>query len=422
MPKIEKNPIPKIRYHGGRWRIYWYWQREQFIIETDFLNQDDEWLVKNELRHISSALAKPTPIFPSQFAECKGAKDYLAKRYPIEVPDKKPIPDSPTILADYFAQLQLECSLPWAKTCNSWLNSLQEFVGGNILVTDAKTANNFLTQHLERTSKATRNRVLNTCKRFFNEIMKFGYVDANPFAGFKKLKEPLSDIIIYCTTDERERVIKAAQRIGRPDWLGIPIAFYAGCRREEVFKLRWEDVNFDVRRLGIRETKTEKPRWTPISKELLELLQAQKKTRGHVVPRVAGEDWETQADKLVELIRGELCRPENPNCMGRAAECTNKKRFIRTEEGLLAVGKVVDKALSNPIKRMMLDFAPDGAEWIPAERIGWNAWRHTFATLRVQAGVSLDKITSWMGNTPEVCRRHYAQFVPRDHYDEDIDK
>ena len=54
-------------------------------------------------------------------------------------------------------------------------------------------------------------------------------------------------------------------------------------------------------------------------------------------------------------------------------------------------------------------------------RIGWNPFRHTFASLKAQAGVSLDKITAWMGNTPEVCRRHYAQFIPRDQRDADID-
>jgi hypothetical protein len=59
---------------------------------------------------------------------------------------------------------------------------------------------------------------------------------------------------------------------------------------------------------------------------------------------------------------------------------------------------------------------------IPEERIGWNSFRHTFGSLLAQAGVSLDKICSWMGNTPEVCRRHYAQFVPRGSRDDEIDR
>jgi len=59
---------------------------------------------------------------------------------------------------------------------------------------------------------------------------------------------------------------------------------------------------------------------------------------------------------------------------------------------------------------------------IPRERIRWNAYRHTFGSLLAQDGVSLDKISAWMGNSPAVCRRHYAEFVPRDRRDEDIDR
>lgn len=66
--------------------------------------------------------------------------------------------------------------------------------------------------------------------------------------------------------------------------------------------------------------------------------------------------------------------------------------------------------------------AHDGGVWMPAERIGWNAWRHTFATLRAQAGVTLDKIADWMGNTLTVCKKHYTQFMPRGAHEEDIDK
>ncbi len=56
------------------------------------------------------------------------------------------------------------------------------------------------------------------------------------------------------------------------------------------------------------------------------------------------------------------------------------------------------------------------------KRIGWNSFRHTFGSLLAQSGVSIDKISSWMGNTPEVCRRHYAQFIPRGRRDNEIDK
>ena len=51
-------------------------------------------------------------------------------------------------------------------------------------------------------------------------------------------------------------------------------------------------------------------------------------------------------------------------------------------------------------------------------RHGWN-WtfldlRHTFATLMVARNVSLAKVSALMGNSPEICRRHYAHISTED--------
>lgn len=39
-------------------------------------------------------------------------------------------------------------------------------------------------------------------------------------------------------------------------------------------------------------------------------------------------------------------------------------------------------------------------------------YRHTFGSKLAQKGVSLYKIATLMGNSPEICRRHYASLVP----------
>ncbi len=36
MPRLSVSPMPKKRFHGGRWIIYWYWQNRQFVIKTDY--------------------------------------------------------------------------------------------------------------------------------------------------------------------------------------------------------------------------------------------------------------------------------------------------------------------------------------------------------------------------------------------------
>lgn len=37
---------------------------------------------------------------------------------------------------------------------------------------------------------------------------------------------------------------------------------------------------------------------------------------------------------------------------------------------------------------------------------------HTFGSQLAQNGVSLYKISALMGNSPEICRRHYASLLP----------
>ena len=38
--------------------------------------------------------------------------------------------------------------------------------------------------------------------------------------------------------------------------------------------------------------------------------------------------------------------------------------------------------------------------------------RHTFGSMLAQRGISLYKISAMMGNSPEICRRHYAALIP----------
>jgi hypothetical protein len=44
-------------------------------------------------------------------------------------------------------------------------------------------------------------------------------------------------------------------------------------------------------------------------------------------------------------------------------------------------------------------------------------YRHTFGSHLAQKGESLYKIATLMGNSPEICRRHYAALVPEAMHD-----
>jgi integrase len=51
--------------------------------------------------------------------------------------------------------------------------------------------------------------------------------------------------------------------------------------------------------------------------------------------------------------------------------------------------------------------------------LGWSSldFRHTFGSHLAQKGESLYKIAELMGNSPEICRRHYAALVPEKMHD-----
>jgi integrase len=47
-------------------------------------------------------------------------------------------------------------------------------------------------------------------------------------------------------------------------------------------------------------------------------------------------------------------------------------------------------------------------------KLPWTCldFRHTFGSMLAQRGISLYKISAMMGNSPEICRRHYAALIP----------
>jgi site-specific recombinase XerD len=45
-------------------------------------------------------------------------------------------------------------------------------------------------------------------------------------------------------------------------------------------------------------------------------------------------------------------------------------------------------------------------------------YRHTFGSHLAQKGVSFYKISEMMGNSPEICRKHYAALTPQEMHDE----
>ncbi len=149
----------------------------------------------------------------------------------------------------------------------------------------------------------------------------------------------------------------------------VAMYIYAGLRREELLWLTCADVDLPAGQHGVIriqaktvkeehwEPKTKVNRAVPISKALREYLDRYR-------PRVVPGHW------YFPSIRGTRWDPDN---------FSHWLRDVNQKAGLC-----------------------------------WSCldYRHTFGSQLAMKGESLYKISALMGNSPEICRRHYAALLP----------
>ncbi len=238
MPRLSVHPVPKKRFHGGRWRIYWKWNHQQYSVATDYTDQKKSVAVNVDLRLFSAALAMEHPAFPEAYREAPAVVTYLNVRYPVT--EISATPDDSAWLDDYAREIAGECSPKWAAMSIVYLRALEKDAGGLAGLTP-EGASKFLAGIAVNHKTATRNRLLAIFSRFYKWAVRTERTTVNPFAGIKTLKEERLSDIVYCTPAERDEAIDFARATEWPEWLAIPIALYAGMRREEIANLLWPD-------------------------------------------------------------------------------------------------------------------------------------------------------------------------------------
>lgn len=402
MPKLNNFPVPKKRFHGGRWRIYWKWNFKQYSLPTPFTDPKKTVEVNADLRLISAALVMEEPVFPESYAALPAVQAYREARSE----ENGAVTPPEEWLDGYIHEITGRNTPRWVRDSEAKLEKLEAFAGGFEKLDEKKAAEYMATIAVKR-SPGTHNRTLTVFKKFYSWTVNTKRFTRNPFRHIKRMNERKETAIVYCTQEDRDEIICLAKETGWPEWLAVPIAFYAGMRREEIANLRWKDLHLESGQVVVAKTKTRISRTLPLNAILAEYLKAipAEKRTGFVVEVLEGEDrvWRLNslAVKIKKMKRDKLLKEwsiPRPH-QSKSKEYHEKRKAW--ERAKAARNAEINAAL---------------------ERIGWNAWRHTFGSLLAQAGVSLDKISAWMGNTPEVCRRHYAQFIPRDRRDGEIDK
>jgi len=217
----------------------------------------------------------------------------------------------------------------------------------------------------------TANRLRGVLHRMFNHaIEQFGYVcpdkrHRNPAQGVRRMKEA-APVITWLKTEEIDEQLHVLE--GHPQ-LRAMVAMYifAGIRREAGLWLTHEDVDLSDRLLHVRakeidgdfwQPKTKQNRSVPISTRLFEILSEYEPPRASAwfFPGPTGNRW--HPDHFSEKLR----------------------------------------------------------ELNEAAGLSWSCldYRHTFGSHLAQKGESLYKIAELMGNSPEICRKHYAALLPHE--------
>ncbi|MGD0230368.1 MAG: site-specific integrase [Syntrophorhabdales bacterium] len=217
----------------------------------------------------------------------------------------------------------------------------------------------------------TANRFREVLVRLYNWAIKEGGVkmpgNVNPAAAVERYKET-APVIRFLDRDQIDEQL-AALRDQPVLQVMVAIYIYAGLRREELLWLTLDDVDSGagprgVIRIRAKEAggefwqpKTGKNRIVPISRTLKTHLDA-------YIPRRVEGSWYF------------------PSPEGKRWDTDNFSQSLR--EANRKAG----------LKWACLDF------------------RHTFGSHLAMKGESLYKISELMGNSPEICRKHYAHLMP----------
>jgi integrase len=224
--------------------------------------------------------------------------------------------------------------------------------------------------------------------------VKQGLLATNPFEGMylelAKPKYKIEEQANPFTTEERDCIIEAFQShnagkkgISYTYYTNfVKFLFYTGCRPSEAIGLRWKHINDDCSKITFTEaivraggkavsretTKTKKTRRFSCTMTLQELLLS-----------IRPENYDAEA----LIFPNRQGNPINYNDFGRRAWKT--------------VTKLVNLHEKN------------GMPTTP-----YNC-RDTFITLQALQGNSSDTIARWVGNTPEVIRKHYIDKLALEH-------
>lgn len=151
---------------------------------------------------------------------------------------------------------------------------------------------------------ATINRELATLSHFLNRCLEWGWIRTKP--RITKGAESRKKIVTLTPADQRA-LMKAA--IGDQDpftWLFAAIAMGTGMRHSEILRIRWQDIDFESRRIHIAKAKAGQ-REQPIPPQLADTLAKEREQRedreGWLFPTARADAKKPHRQTMAEQFR-----------------------------------------------------------------------------------------------------------------------
>ena len=217
----------------------------------------------------------------------------------------------------------------------------------------------------------TANRYREILSRLFNWAMDEAGVkmpgDNNPASKVSKYKEHAPQIR-FLTLQQIDEQLKALTE--HPQYqVMVAMYIYVGLRREEALWLTLDDVDLSAGKYG--------------------MIRIQAKT-------VNGEFWQpkTKVNRAVPISSNLRAYLDN-----YAPKPSRGRWFFASPKGF----KYDPDNFSSDLARIN---RKTGLKWSCLD------FRHTFGSMLAMKGESLYKISTLLGNSPEICRRHYAALIP----------
>lgn len=277
-------------------------------------------------------------------------------------------PRSSANVKEFFAEqlAKLKCSVRTRDIYQRAHNKFFEFLDGNNPVLRDVTpemAHDFHSSHLEGMADSYRAKTAKIIREFFGKALQFEMIDRNPFSGFEITEKANRDRHVFIT---RDAVLTMMESVSDTRWRCIiGLAGLCGLRtRSEVAELRWEHIELESNTFTVPKCKTAE-RVVPIFGDFREVL----------------EDYHslvTDGDPLDNPTG--LMFPKCPS----QTQLTNRLNRTAKKAGLTPWPKP------------------------------WMNLRSSVETQLLREGFDLETVSRWLGNSPDVARKHYLQITPAD--------